>query len=115
MWEPRRLTTLWAFMACYRDSFTLPYPLILPFVLDPLACSHQKQSGTMHHIETVGRSPWNSDEPCRKAATYTEQYKQKKRGQTSMPRVGFKPAIPMFERAKTFHALDRAATVMGPK
>jgi hypothetical protein len=24
MWEPRRLTTLWAFRACYRDSFTLP-------------------------------------------------------------------------------------------
>jgi hypothetical protein len=22
MWEPRRLTTLWAFMASYRDSFT---------------------------------------------------------------------------------------------
>jgi hypothetical protein len=22
MWEPRRLTTLWAFMVCYRDSFT---------------------------------------------------------------------------------------------
>jgi hypothetical protein len=22
MWEPRRLSTLWAFMACYRDSFT---------------------------------------------------------------------------------------------
>jgi hypothetical protein len=22
MWEPRHLTTLWAFMACYRDSFT---------------------------------------------------------------------------------------------
>jgi hypothetical protein len=21
MWEPRRLTSLWAFMACYRDSF----------------------------------------------------------------------------------------------
>jgi hypothetical protein len=21
-WEPRRLTTLWAFTACYRDSFT---------------------------------------------------------------------------------------------
>jgi hypothetical protein len=27
MWEPRRLTTLWAFTACYRDSFTLPYPI----------------------------------------------------------------------------------------
>jgi hypothetical protein len=24
MWEPRRLTTLWASTACYRDSFTLP-------------------------------------------------------------------------------------------
>jgi hypothetical protein len=24
MWEPLRLTTLWAFTACYRDSFTLP-------------------------------------------------------------------------------------------
>jgi hypothetical protein len=23
MWEPRRLTTLWGSMACYRDSFTL--------------------------------------------------------------------------------------------
>jgi hypothetical protein len=22
VWEPRRLTTLWAFTACYRDSFT---------------------------------------------------------------------------------------------
>jgi hypothetical protein len=27
MREPRRLTTLWAFTACYRDSFTF-----LPFV-----------------------------------------------------------------------------------
>jgi hypothetical protein len=25
MWEPRRLTTLWASTACYRDNFTLPY------------------------------------------------------------------------------------------
>jgi hypothetical protein len=31
----------------------------------------------------------------------------------SMPRVGFGPTIPAFERAKTFHALDRAATVIG--
>jgi hypothetical protein len=27
--------------------------------------------------------------------------------------VGFKPKIPMFERTKTVHALDRAATVIG--
>jgi hypothetical protein len=25
MWEPRRLTTLWAFTACYRDTFTFSY------------------------------------------------------------------------------------------
>jgi hypothetical protein len=30
-----------------------------------------------------------------------------------MPRVGFEPLIPVFERAKTVHALDRAATVTG--
>jgi hypothetical protein len=30
-----------------------------------------------------------------------------------MPQVGFEPKIPVFERAKTVHALDRAAAVMG--
>jgi hypothetical protein len=30
-----------------------------------------------------------------------------------MPRVGFEPTIPAFEQAKTVHALDRAATVIG--
>jgi hypothetical protein len=28
MWEPRRLTTLWAFTACYRESFTFFYLLL---------------------------------------------------------------------------------------
>jgi hypothetical protein len=30
-----------------------------------------------------------------------------------MPRVGFEPTIPVFERAKADHALDRAAAVIG--
>jgi hypothetical protein len=30
-----------------------------------------------------------------------------------MPSVGFKPTIPVFEQAETFHALDRTATVIG--
>jgi hypothetical protein len=30
-----------------------------------------------------------------------------------MPRVGFEPTIPVFERAKPVHALDRAAAVIG--
>jgi FAD synthase len=38
---------------------------------------------------------------------------QNKHKQTSMLRVGFEPTIPAFERAKTFHVLDRAATVVG--
>jgi hypothetical protein len=37
---------------------------------------------------------------------------QKKRGQTSVPRVGFEPMVPVFERAKAFHVLKRAATVI---
>jgi hypothetical protein len=31
--------------------------------------------------------------------------------QTSIPLAGFEPTIPAFKRAKTFHALDSAATV----
>jgi hypothetical protein len=30
-----------------------------------------------------------------------------------MPLVRLEPTIPVFERAKTIHALDRAATVIG--
>jgi hypothetical protein len=30
-----------------------------------------------------------------------------------MPSVGFEPTIPMFKRAKTVHALDHAATMIG--
>jgi hypothetical protein len=32
-----------------------------------------------------------------------------------MPQVGFDIAIPVFERAETIHALERAATVIGFK
>jgi hypothetical protein len=33
--------------------------------------------------------------------------------QTSVPRVEFEPTIPVFEGAKTVHASDRQATVIG--
>jgi hypothetical protein len=32
-----------------------------------------------------------------------------------MPQMGFEPTIPMFERAKTVHALDCVASVIGTK
>jgi hypothetical protein len=49
------------------------------------------------------------DHPCRKVITYVGQ---NKRRQTSMPRLGFKSTIPVFQWAKTFNALNHAATVI---
>jgi hypothetical protein len=60
--------------------------------------------------ETVGRTPLMTDEPVTKPLPIQTQ---NKRTQSSMPRVGFEPLIPMFERAKTVHALDRVAIVIG--
>jgi hypothetical protein len=42
----------------------------------------------------------------RMAATYTGRRNMQV---TSMPLVGFEPAIPAFQRVKIFHALDRHA------
>jgi hypothetical protein len=62
----------------------------------------------------VGMTPWTGDQLYRKAATTHRTIQtQKKRGQTSMPRLGFERTTPVFKRAKTFHALVRAATVIG--
>jgi hypothetical protein len=44
---------------------------------------------------------------------HTEQHEHRINAHLSMPRVGFEPTIPEFERAKAVHALDRAATVIG--
>jgi hypothetical protein len=65
-------------------------------------------------LYTVGRTPWTGDQPvARPLPAHIGQLKQSKRIQTSMPWVGFEPMIQAFERAKTVHALDRAATVIG--
>jgi hypothetical protein len=45
---------------------------------------------------------------------YRKQTKNKHK-QISMPWLGFEPAVPVFERAKTIHASGRAATVIGQK
>jgi hypothetical protein len=55
------------------------------------------------------RTPWTVDQPI----AHTGQHKENKRTQTSIPQVGFEPKIPVFERRKTVHALDRTATVIG--
>jgi hypothetical protein len=66
-------------------------------------------------LYTAGRTPWTGDQSvARSLPTHrTTQTQNKHTIQTSMPWVGFEPMIPAFERAKTVHALDRAATVIG--
>jgi hypothetical protein len=57
----------------------------------------------------VDRAPWTGNQPvARPLPTH-----RRTQTQIPMPRVGFEPTIPVFERAKTVHALDRAATVRG--
>jgi hypothetical protein len=64
--------------------------------------------------QTVGL-PCTVDQPvARPLPTHRTTQTENKRTQTSMPRVGFEPAIPEFERAKTIYALDGPATVIGP-
>jgi hypothetical protein len=63
---------------------------------------------------TVGRTPWKGDQPfARPLPAHRTVQTQNKRTQTFMPQVGFEPTIPVFERAKTFHALDYLTTVIG--
>jgi hypothetical protein len=66
-------------------------------------------------LYTVGTTPWTGDQPvARHLPTYRTTQTQNKRKQTPLPWVGFEPTIPAFERAKPVHALDCAATVIGP-
>jgi hypothetical protein len=65
-------------------------------------------------LYTVGRAPWTGDQlVARPLPTHRTTQTQNKRMQTSMPRLGLEPTTPVFERAKTVHALDRTATVSG--
>jgi hypothetical protein len=67
------------------------------------------------NLYAVGRTPWMGDQPvARPLPAHRTTQTQNESTQTSMPGVGFEPMIPVFARAKTFHVLDRAATVIGP-
>jgi hypothetical protein len=66
------------------------------------------------NLYTVGRTPCTGAQPvARPLPIHRTTQTQNKRTQTFMPKVDFEPTIPVFERAKTVHALDRAATVIG--
>jgi hypothetical protein len=53
------------------------------------------------NLYAVGRNPWMGDQPVAKPVP------------SAIPRVGFEPTVPAFELAKTVHALDCTATVIG--
>jgi hypothetical protein len=61
---------------------------------------------------TVGGTPWKGDLPvARPLPTHKTTQTQNKSTQTSMPRVGFEPTIPVFEWAKTVRASDRSSSL----
>jgi hypothetical protein len=65
-------------------------------------------------LYTAGRTPWTGYQPVtRPLPAHRTTETQNRRTQTSMLRVGFELTIPVFELAKTVHAWDRAATVIG--
>ena len=78
-----------------------------------LTLLNQEVSVFLDHTQrrtTVGRSPLN-ELSVRRRDLYLTTHKTHNR-QTSMPRVGFEPTIPVGERPQTY-ALDRAATGTG--
>jgi hypothetical protein len=61
----------------------------------------------------VGETPCTGDQPvARTLPAHRTPQTQNKRRQISMSRVGFEPTTPVFERAKTVHASDSAATAI---
>jgi hypothetical protein len=65
-------------------------------------------------LYTVGRTPCTGNQPVeRPLPTHRTTQTWNKRTQTSVPWLGFEPTIPVLERTKTVHALDRAANMIG--
>jgi hypothetical protein len=63
---------------------------------------------------TVGRILWTTDQPVtRPLPTHRTTQTQNKRAHRHIPWMGFEQTIPGFERAKTVHASDCAAILIG--
>jgi hypothetical protein len=55
MWEHRRLTTLWASTACYRDSFTFTFTFLLLLPSPVLVLTF---SSTLYQNPSISVRPW---------------------------------------------------------
>jgi hypothetical protein len=64
---------------------------------------------------TDGRTPWTGDQPVARSLIIhrTTQTQNKRTHKHPCLSVRLEATIPAFERAKTVHALDRSATVIG--
>jgi hypothetical protein len=66
MWEPRRLTTLWAFTACYRDSFAFTFNpnwwmcIVYRLVVKKLSLKYWYRTEA-NHLKKVFSFTWNID------------------------------------------------------
>jgi len=58
-------------------------------------------SQTMNTFRQVGRALGTGDRSISRLVSIQDSTPQKKSGHTSMPRAGFEPMIPLFERPKT--------------
>jgi hypothetical protein len=87
--------------------------LLLPFVPGPPACFPSKLIWNYRSYKQFVGLFGRVTSPSQGHYLHRTTQTQKKRGQTSIPRVGFEPTIPVFGQAKAFHNLDRAATVIG--
>jgi hypothetical protein len=68
--------------------------------------AHLQSAGLLGRVISPSQGRYlNTGQHKHRINAYTQQ--------TSMPCVGFEPTILASERAKTVHALDRAATVIG--
>jgi hypothetical protein len=65
------------------------------------------------YLYTVGKTPWTGSSRRTAAAQTQNTNTERTHTQISIPRLGFEPTTPVFERARTVRALGRAATVIG--
>jgi hypothetical protein len=100
-------------------SISLPqsiYPSVFIFVAPTWITGHPWNSSFHFSFLILGQSAGllgRGISPTQSHYLHRTTQTQSRRRQTSMPWVEFEPTIPVFERAKTFHALVRAATVIG--
>jgi hypothetical protein len=108
------VTLRWCILCNFTNGLSLWLFVCLSVYGSTILCLTLASFQFPNPIHTVGRTPRTGNQPItRPLPTHRTTPTQNKRTQTSMPRVGSEPTIPVSERAKTVHALDRAATVTG--